>query len=138
MALSGDSFCGSSVLVQGIEMGLVPVKCDLVSGIFKVGVRHDLPVKGVQFIMGRMEAECCLYWRYWIVPKLTLRRNLPRVSLGFFQCVLLHGHSPDHYVMWLTYLTPRRSHKLVYGSLDFAVSTCLGYIMQKLLLGRTI
>ena len=50
--LSSDSFCGSSVLVQGIEMGFVPVplhlvhlKCDLVSGIFKVGVRHNLPVK---------------------------------------------------------------------------------------------
>ena len=40
-------------------MGFVPVplhhvhlQCDLVSGVFKVGVCPDLPVKGVQFILG--------------------------------------------------------------------------------------
>ena len=35
-----------------VPLHLVHLKCDLVSGIFKVGVCHDLPVKGVQFIRG--------------------------------------------------------------------------------------
>ena len=59
--LSGVSFCGSSVLVQGIEMGFVSVplhlvhlKCDLVSGIFNVGL-------SLSWAMLLLEAECCLY-----------------------------------------------------------------------------
>lgn len=59
LKFSNDSFCGSSVLVQGIEMGFVPVplhqvqlQCDLVSGVYRVGVRPSLPVKGVHFILG--------------------------------------------------------------------------------------
>lgn len=45
LLLSADSSCGSSVLVQGIEMSFVPVplhnlhlKGSLVSGVFKVSV----------------------------------------------------------------------------------------------------
>uniref|UniRef100_A0A8K9V3F6 Gypsy retrotransposon integrase-like protein 1 n=1 Tax=Oncorhynchus mykiss TaxID=8022 RepID=A0A8K9V3F6_ONCMY len=59
LPLSDDTYCGSSVLVQGIEMGFVPVPLhfvkvhsELISGIFRVGVRPKLPVKGVTFIMG--------------------------------------------------------------------------------------
>uniref|UniRef100_A0A4W5NGU8 Gypsy retrotransposon integrase-like protein 1 n=1 Tax=Hucho hucho TaxID=62062 RepID=A0A4W5NGU8_9TELE len=59
LPLSDDTYCGSSVLVQGIEMGFVPVPLhfvkvhsELISGIFRVGVRPMLPVKGVTFIMG--------------------------------------------------------------------------------------
>ena len=59
LPLSDDTNCGSSVLVQGIEMGFVPVPLhfvkvhsELISGIFRVGVRPMLPVKGVTFIMG--------------------------------------------------------------------------------------
>ena len=59
LSLSADSACGSSVLVQGIEMGFVSVplhrvhlQCSLVAGVFRVGVRPSLPVKGVTFILG--------------------------------------------------------------------------------------
>lgn len=51
--------CGTSTVVQGIEMGFVPVPLyriwvlsDLVSGCFNVVVRPSLPVQGVDFIMG--------------------------------------------------------------------------------------
>uniref|UniRef100_A0AAQ4PM80 Gypsy retrotransposon integrase-like protein 1 n=1 Tax=Gasterosteus aculeatus aculeatus TaxID=481459 RepID=A0AAQ4PM80_GASAC len=50
---------GSSVLVQGIEMGFVAVPlheihlaCDLANGVFKVGVRPSLPVRGITFLLG--------------------------------------------------------------------------------------
>ena len=64
LPLSDDTYCGSSVLVQGIEMGFVPlhfvkVHSELISGIFRVGVRPMLPVKGVTFIMGNDIAEHC-------------------------------------------------------------------------------
>lgn len=59
LPLSEKSSCGSSVLVQGIEMGFVPaplhcihVQSELVTGFFKVGVRPSLQVKGISFIMG--------------------------------------------------------------------------------------
>lgn len=59
LPLSEQTFCGSSVLVQGIEMGVVKVplhrihlQCDLVSGFVKVGIRSSFPVKGVAFILG--------------------------------------------------------------------------------------
>ncbi|KAK7166228.1 hypothetical protein R3I93_006107 [Phoxinus phoxinus] len=54
-----DSACNTSAIVQGIEMGFVPVplhhvyvSSDLASGCFEVAVRPSLPVKGVDFIMG--------------------------------------------------------------------------------------
>ena len=54
-----DTLSGSSVLVQGIEMGFVSVplheihlSCDLATGVFKVGVRPSLPVRGVTFLLG--------------------------------------------------------------------------------------
>uniref|UniRef100_A0A8C1TD20 Gypsy retrotransposon integrase-like protein 1 n=1 Tax=Cyprinus carpio TaxID=7962 RepID=A0A8C1TD20_CYPCA len=59
LSLSSDSYCGSSVFVRGIEMGVVKVplhrvymKSALVTGYVKVGVRPSLPVKGVTFILG--------------------------------------------------------------------------------------
>lgn len=59
ISLSSETSCGASVLVQGIEMDYVPVplhqvqlECSLVSGIFRVGVRPTLPVKGIDFILG--------------------------------------------------------------------------------------
>ncbi len=51
--------CGSNVLVQGIEMGIVKVplhqvhlQSELCTGFVKVGVRDCLPVNGVEFILG--------------------------------------------------------------------------------------
>lgn len=56
---SEESYCGSSVLLRGIEMGCVPVPLhtvhltsDLVSGYFRIGVQSELPVHGVDLIMG--------------------------------------------------------------------------------------
>ncbi len=56
---SDGSYCGSDLLVLGIEMQVVPVPlhrvhldCTLVSGFVRVGVRSSLPVKGVTFILG--------------------------------------------------------------------------------------
>ncbi len=42
------TFCGSHVLVRGIEMGTVKVP----EGVVKVGVCYNLPVRGVNFILG--------------------------------------------------------------------------------------
>lgn len=54
-----QTFCGSHVLVRGIEMSTVKVplhkiylKSDLFTGVVKVGVRDSLPVEGVNFILG--------------------------------------------------------------------------------------
>lgn len=54
-----QTFCGSHVLVRGIEMSTVKVplheiylKSDLFTGAVKVGVRDSLPVEGVNFILG--------------------------------------------------------------------------------------
>lgn len=59
LSLSSDSYCGSSVFVRGIEMGVVKVplhrvylECALVTGYVKVGVRPSLPVSGITFILG--------------------------------------------------------------------------------------
>ena len=55
---SDDSYCGYSVLLQGIEMGHVPtplhfvnLRSDLVNGRFKVAVQPALPA-GVSLILG--------------------------------------------------------------------------------------
>ncbi|XP_073768826.1 uncharacterized protein [Danio rerio] len=54
-----NTFCGSYVLVRGIEMSTIKVpvhqiylKSDLFTGLVKVGVRENLPVRGVDFILG--------------------------------------------------------------------------------------
>lgn len=59
LPLSEQSFCGSSILVQGIEICFVRaplhrvhLKSDLVTGFVSVGVRPSLPIKGVSFILG--------------------------------------------------------------------------------------
>ena len=50
---------GASVLVQGVELGVIRVplhrvflKSNLVSGFVTVGVRPTLPLEGVDFILG--------------------------------------------------------------------------------------
>ena len=57
--LSEKSHSGKSVLIQGVECGLVTVplhhvnlKSDLVSGTVTVGVRPSLPIEGVHLILG--------------------------------------------------------------------------------------
>ncbi len=69
--------------MQGIEMSIVPVplhrvhiKCDLVSGYVKVGVRSSLPVPGVDFILGNDLAGAN------VMPVLEVL-DVPEVSCGF-------------------------------------------------------
>ncbi len=57
--LSDITFCGSSVIVQGIEMGCVKfplhrmhLQSELCTGFVRVAVCPSLPVKGVDFILG--------------------------------------------------------------------------------------
>lgn len=59
LPFDAESACGTSTIVQGIEMGFVPVplyrvwvSSDLVTGCFNVTVHSSLPVQGVDFIMG--------------------------------------------------------------------------------------
>lgn len=58
LPFSEQTFCGSNILVQGIEMGIVKVplhqvhlQSELCTGFVKVGVRGCLPVNGVEFIL---------------------------------------------------------------------------------------
>lgn len=59
LPFSDETYCGSNILVRGIEMQVVPVPlhrvhldCPLVSGFVRVGIRNSLPVKGITFILG--------------------------------------------------------------------------------------
>ncbi len=54
-----QSYCGSSVLIRGIELGCVKVplhsvylQSDLFTGVVELGVRSQLPVEGVGLILG--------------------------------------------------------------------------------------
>ncbi len=56
---SDETFCGSSVIVQGIDMGCIQVplhrvhlQSELCTGFVRVAVCPSLPVKGVDFILG--------------------------------------------------------------------------------------
>ncbi len=73
LPFSEPTSCGSDVLVQGIEMGLVKVPLHqvhlhlkLCTGFVKVGVRECLPVKGVEFILGNDLAGGKVFpcWRF--------------------------------------------------------------------------
>uniref|UniRef100_A0A672PHY8 CCHC-type domain-containing protein n=1 Tax=Sinocyclocheilus grahami TaxID=75366 RepID=A0A672PHY8_SINGR len=59
LPFSDESYCGSNILVRGIEMQVVPVPLHrvhldstLVSGFVRVGIRRSLPMKGITFILG--------------------------------------------------------------------------------------
>ena len=59
LPFSEETYCGSDVLVQGIELGHLKVplhsvylKSDLVSGCFKVAVRPQLPMEGFSLLIG--------------------------------------------------------------------------------------
>ncbi|KAL3973678.1 kelch-like protein 33 [Sarotherodon galilaeus] len=59
LPFSEESFCQSSVLVQGVELGFVSaplhtihIQSSLVSGIVKVAIRSALPIPGIDFILG--------------------------------------------------------------------------------------
>ncbi len=59
LEFSEQSYCGSSVLIRGIELGCVKVplhsvylQSDLFTGVAKLGVRSQLPVEGVGLILG--------------------------------------------------------------------------------------
>lgn len=59
LSLSNESYTGANVLLRGVELGCIKVplhtvclKSDLVSGCVQVGVRSQLPVEGVDLILG--------------------------------------------------------------------------------------
>jgi len=59
LPFSEDTFCNSSVIVQGIDMSCITVplhrihlQSDLCTGFVRVAVRPSLPVQGVDFILG--------------------------------------------------------------------------------------
>ncbi|KAI2645228.1 Retrovirus-related Pol polyprotein [Labeo rohita] len=59
LPFSSQSSCGSDVLIQGIELGIVRVplhsiylRSNIVTGLVKVAVRSQLPVKGISLILG--------------------------------------------------------------------------------------
>ncbi len=59
LPFSRETYCGSDVLVQCIEMGVVKVplhmvyiRSDLITGFIKVAVQTQLPVTGVTMIIG--------------------------------------------------------------------------------------
>lgn len=59
LPFSEDTFCGSSVIIQGIEMSCINVplhrlhlQTELCTGFVRVAVRPSLPVQGVDFILG--------------------------------------------------------------------------------------
>ncbi len=59
LPFSSQSSCNSDVLVQGIELGVVRVplhviylRSDIVTGLVKVAVRTQLPLKGLSLILG--------------------------------------------------------------------------------------
>ncbi len=61
LPFSRETYCGSDVLVQGIEMGVVKVplhtlhiRSNLITGFVKVAVRTQLPVKGVRNVRSLM------------------------------------------------------------------------------------
>ncbi len=59
LPFSAVTYTGSDVLVRGIELGCVKLPLhtvcltsDLVSGVVELGVRSELPVEGVSFVLG--------------------------------------------------------------------------------------
>ena len=59
LPLTEQSSTGTSVLVQGVELGILKVplhkvylRSSLVSGVVTVGVRPTLPIQGITFILG--------------------------------------------------------------------------------------
>lgn len=59
LPFSEKSYCGSDVLIQGIELGVLKVplrnvyiRSGLVTGFVKLAVRHKLPVSGIALIVG--------------------------------------------------------------------------------------
>ena len=59
LPFSDHSFCGSKMLVQGIEpsvvkapLHIVYLKLEVISGLVRVAVRPEFPIKGVSFILG--------------------------------------------------------------------------------------
>ena len=56
---SAQTSTGTSVLIQGVELKTMSIplhkitlNCDIVSGPVTVGVRHSLPVKEIDLILG--------------------------------------------------------------------------------------
>ena len=103
LPLSDQSSCGTDVLVQGIELGVVKaplhniyLRSDVVAGFVKVAVRSQLPVKGVSFILGNDLAGGKVFC--WPVvtdnPTVNDRDELPREFPSVFtSCVVTRAQA---------------------------------------------
>ncbi len=74
LEFSEQSYCGSSVLIRGIELGCVKVhsvylQSDLFTGVVKLGVRSQLPVEGVGLILGNDIASVKVFLQPIVVDK---------------------------------------------------------------------
>lgn len=81
LPLSEKSATGSRVLIQGVELGVIPVPLhkihltsDLVSGMVVVGVRPTLSIEGVSFLLGNDLAG------EKVVPNLQVVNNVDSVD----------------------------------------------------------
>ena len=101
---SEESSCGYSVLLQGIEMGQVPMplhyvnlRSDLGSGKFKVGLQPLLPVPGVTFILGKDIAggRVSPLLEVFVSPEkpTTLDKLGTDFPTTFTECVVTHAQS---------------------------------------------
>ncbi|KAK0144853.1 hypothetical protein N1851_016578 [Merluccius polli] len=90
LPLSEKTATGSSVLVQGIEMGFIRVplhriflKSDLVCGDVVVGVRSSFPIPSVNFILGNDIAGPKVWSRGEVLPEVIAA---PPVPVGMDDC----------------------------------------------------
>ena len=88
--LSEKTATGSSVLVQGIEMGIMKVplhrvrlKSDLVCGDVVVGVRSSFPIPSVNFILGNDIAGSKVWSRGEVLPEVIAA---PPAPVGIDDC----------------------------------------------------
>ena len=84
LPLSEKTATGSSVLVQGIEMGFIRVplhrvclKSELVSGEVVVGVRSSFPIPSVNFILGNNIAGPNVWSRGEVLPEVIAAPPVP-------------------------------------------------------------
>ena len=90
LPLSEKTATGSSVLVQGIEMGIMKVplhhlrlKSDLVCGDVVVGVRSSFPIPSVNFILGNDIAGSKVWSRGEVLPEVIAA---PPAPVGIDDC----------------------------------------------------
>ncbi len=133
LPFSRETYCGSDVLVQGIEMGVVKVplhtlhiRSDLITGFVKVAVRTQLPVKGVIMIVATIFSK----WRKYFPFLKSSRIRLVRFSASskercvedltvFPACVITRAQSrkfPDALIFLTVFLLIKISDPVLFAA----------------------